>query len=97
MAEQDAVTLKVTSAFVIGGAIARAGELVEVTVTEAKSLLARGKAVLATEADAPKVAKNPLAVGATQQADEGDAAPDGDDDAEPAAETAKAPKRRKGR
>lgn len=97
MADIDSVHLKVTSAFVVGGEIARKGEIVEVSVTEAKSLLARGKAVLATEADAPKVAKNPLAVGATKQADESDAAPAGDDAGEPVAEAANAPKRRKGR
>lgn len=44
----NSVTLKVTSAFLVGGALARPGELVEVTVSEAKDLLARGKAELAT-------------------------------------------------
>ena len=43
----EAVTLKVTSAFLVGGKVARTGELVEVTMTEAKDLLARGKATLA--------------------------------------------------
>ncbi len=47
----DSVTLKVTSAFMVGGNIARAGDLVEVTVGEAKDLLHRGKATLATAAD----------------------------------------------
>lgn len=41
------VFLKVTSAFMLGGAMAKAGEVVEVTNTEAKDLLSRGKAVLA--------------------------------------------------
>ena len=50
----EAVTLKVTSAFLVGGKVARTGELVEVTMTEAKDLLARGKATLAI--DKPAVA-----------------------------------------
>lgn len=36
----------------IGGDIAKAGEIVEVTTAEAKDLLARGKAVVATADDA---------------------------------------------
>lgn len=42
------VVLKVTSAFLVGGQVAKAGELVEVTMAEAKDLLHRGKATLAT-------------------------------------------------
>ncbi len=48
------VMLKVTSAFLVGGELARSGEVVEVTTAEAKDLLHRGKAVLATAADEPK-------------------------------------------
>ena len=47
------VFLKVSSAFLVGGQLAKAGEIVEVTSTEAKDLLARGKATVATVADAP--------------------------------------------
>lgn len=50
------VMLKVTSAFMVGGEVARKGEVVEVTTAEAKDLLHRGKAVLATAADEPKLA-----------------------------------------
>jgi hypothetical protein len=42
------VFLMVTSAFMVGGAIAKAGEIVEVSNAEAKDLLNRGKAKLAT-------------------------------------------------
>lgn len=52
----NSVFIKVTSAFMLGGHIARAGEVVEVDTAEAKSLLARGKAVVATKADAPSQA-----------------------------------------
>lgn len=48
------VFLKVSSAFLVGGQLAKAGEIVEVTGTEAKDLLARGKATVATVADAPE-------------------------------------------
>lgn len=43
------VFLKVSSAFLVGGEIAKAGEVVEVSEAEAKDLLHRGKATLATE------------------------------------------------
>lgn len=46
------VTLKVTRGIMVGGAIASPGELIEVTVSEAKDLLHRECAELATEADA---------------------------------------------
>jgi hypothetical protein len=42
------VFLLVTSAFMVDGQIAKAGEVVEVSNTEAKDLLNRGKAKLAT-------------------------------------------------
>lgn len=44
-------TLKITSAVGIDGEIIRPGALVEVSESEAKNLLHRGKAVVATEAD----------------------------------------------
>lgn len=58
----DSVFLKVSSAFLVGGSLAKRGEVVEVTNAEAKDLLARGKAVVATEKDAP-VEKAPARVG----------------------------------
>lgn len=48
------VFLKVSSAFLVGGTIAKTGEIVEVSEGEAKDLLQRGKATLATAADAPE-------------------------------------------
>lgn len=54
MSEIETVFLKVSSAFLVGGQLAKAGEVVEVTKAEAKDLLARGKAVVATGADAPE-------------------------------------------
>ncbi len=51
----DSVFLKVTSAFLVAGEIAKVGEIVEVSHGEAKDLLQRGKAVLATADDAPAV------------------------------------------
>ena len=43
------VLIKLTSAIAIAGAIAKAGEVVEVTELEAKNLLARGKGKLNEE------------------------------------------------
>lgn len=43
------VLIKLTSAIAIAGAIAKAGEVVEVTELEAKNLLTRGKGVLNDE------------------------------------------------
>ena len=51
----EMVAVKVTSAFMVGGEIARPGEIVEVTNSEAKDLLHRGMAVLATEEDEPAI------------------------------------------
>lgn len=48
----DTIFLKVTSAFLVGGEVAKIGEIVEVTQAEAKDLLARGKAEVATANDA---------------------------------------------
>lgn len=45
------ITLKLTAAIIIGGVLCRPGALVEVTESEAKDLLRRGKATLATSAD----------------------------------------------
>ena len=49
------VLLKLTSAIVISGVIAKAGEVVEVTEQEAKNLLARGKGELHGEQLADEV------------------------------------------
>lgn len=43
--------LKLTSAVAFGGVISKAGDLVEASEAEAKNLLHRGKAVLATAED----------------------------------------------
>ncbi len=48
---KDTVFLVVTSAFVLAGDIAKAGEIVEVTDGEARSLLRRGMARVATAED----------------------------------------------
>lgn len=48
-----AISLRVTSAFVVSGEIAKIGDRVEVTEAEARSLLHRGKAVLVTGSDLP--------------------------------------------
>lgn len=45
--KMETVSLKVTSAFVVGGKIAKKGDVVEVSNADAKDLLNRGKAVLA--------------------------------------------------
>jgi hypothetical protein len=58
------IYLRLTSAIAIDGGICRAGSIVEVSELEAKNLLHRGKAVLATEEDGVPVA------------DEGDLNPD---------------------
>ena len=71
------VAVKVTSAFMVGGEIARPGEIVEVTNSEAKDLLHRGMAVLATAEDEPAI----LEVEAEVEAVETDA-PSEDDAAE---------------
>jgi len=48
----QSVFLKLTSAIGLGGVIARAGTIVEVTEAEAINLLDRGKAILAEAEDA---------------------------------------------
>lgn len=47
--EQEAVMLKVSSAFVLDGEVVKKGELIETTDAEARRLLARGKVELATD------------------------------------------------
>ena len=81
------VFLKVSSAFMVGGHIAKAGEIVEVSEGEAKDLLQRGKATLATAADAPE--QQPAEVEQTGQDAEQEADTAGQNTAEaeqPAAE-----------
>ncbi len=51
--EEKNVFVKLTAAIAIGGAIHKAGTTVEVTEANAKNLLNRGKALIATEADNP--------------------------------------------
>lgn len=45
------VVLKVVSCIAVAGQVVRPGELIEVTESEAKNLLHRGRCVVATEAD----------------------------------------------
>lgn len=54
------VILKLTSAIVVAGQVIRPGNLVEVTESEARDLLHRGKATVATQEDAD--AAEPAAV-----------------------------------
>ena len=63
------IPLKVTSAFMLAGQIARAGDVVEVDETTAKDLMHRGKAVLAVAGQAKQEPKT-LAAGGVE-ADEG--------------------------
>jgi hypothetical protein len=51
------VFLKLTSAVVFDGLIHRAGAIIEMVEHEAKDLLRRGKAVLATVADHPQASE----------------------------------------
>jgi len=44
-------TIKLTAAITLGGGIAKAGEIIEVSEENAKALILRGKAELATAAD----------------------------------------------
>jgi hypothetical protein len=52
---QDTVYLVVLSAFMLAGEIAMPGEVVEVTNSEARDLLGRNLARVATEEDQPDV------------------------------------------
>ena len=72
------VLIKLTSAIAIAGAIAKAGEVVEVTELEAKNLLARGKGKLndeqpadADDLDIEKMTKDQLVDLADQMEIEG--------------------------
>lgn len=51
MRNEKIITLKLSAAVAIDGQVVRAGTLVEMIEAEAKDLLRRGKAVLATERD----------------------------------------------
>lgn len=83
------VFLKVSSAFLVGGQLAKAGEIVEVTSTEAKDLLARGKATVATVADAPEDQEQEQEQHQDEvQQPEGEAAAESDAPAEAVAEAA---------
>jgi hypothetical protein len=59
MSNPASVTLKIVSAVVIGGHIVKPGDLVEVSVSEAKDLLNRGRAVTATDEDVQSSSKPP--------------------------------------
>lgn len=85
----EMVAIKVTSAFMVGGEIARPGEIVEVTNAEAKDLLHRGMAVLATADDEPAAVE----VDAEPEAETVET----DAPAEPEAETAEATAGKKGK
>lgn len=61
----ESVFLKITSAVAIDGQIARKDSIVEVTESEARNLLGRGKAVLATEADGAPAAESVSPAGTT--------------------------------
>lgn len=64
--------LKITSAVAIAGHIAKPGEIVDLVGAEARDLLARGKAELATEDDvAPPADDKPAPKGKAKAADEG--------------------------
>lgn len=79
----ESVVLKVTSAFLVGGQVAKAGELVEVTKAEAKDLLHRGKATLAVSkpavaihfTDEVHVPESPAAIEEAEPAEEAPAKP----------------------
>lgn len=93
-----AKTLKLTSCIAVGGELVRAGELVEVTDAEARDLLSRGKAVLATADDNAKPRARTLAQEtepnpALQADDDGDTA----DDAADAQDDTNTSNRRKGK
>lgn len=72
------VALKVSSAILVGGKLVKAGELVEVTMAEAKDLLHRGKATLAVSkpavaihfTDEVHVPEAPAAIEEAEQAEE---------------------------
>lgn len=53
----NTVVIKVTSAFLVGGKLVKAGEMIEVPTADAKDLLHRGKAILSAEPqEKPRVA-----------------------------------------
>jgi hypothetical protein len=74
-------TLKLLSAIVVAGEVITRGSLVELAESEAKHLLSRGKARLATEDDAVAVVKQPAPEAAAPSLPEKPATP-----AAPAAE-----------
>lgn len=86
------VFLKVTSAFLVGGKIAKVGDVVEVDESDAKSLLHRGKATLAVVEKA-----DPQPEDTEQPPAEADPQPEADAEAEPAAEQPKAKGGKKGK
>lgn len=83
--------LKITSAVVIDGTIQKAGAIVEVREADAKRLLERGKAVVATADDLPAPAPEAAAEAEAKAAAE--AAPAEAPAPEPEAKPAKAAKK----
>lgn len=65
----ETVTLKLTSTIAIGGQVIKPPSLVEVTRSEAKNLLRRGKAILATieDVEAIEVDGTPMAKSNTKE------------------------------
>ena len=93
------VFLKVTSAFLVAGKIAKVGEVVEVDESDAKSLLHRGKAVLAVVEKSEQLPEKTEQQSDEdeQQSDEDEQQPQADAEAEPAAEQTKAKGGKKGK
>lgn len=80
------VFLKVSSAFLVGGTIAKTGEIVEVSEGEAKDLLQRGKAILATADDAVQPGEESEQTGQEPEQDADGAEQNADEAEQPAAE-----------
>lgn len=85
----EKVYLKLTSAVVFDGLIHKAGAVVEMLEHEAKDLLRRGKAVLATEKDHPLA--GPAAPSAASEALQGNPPSPVSNDDEPPADEPEAP------
>lgn len=84
------IHLKVTSAFLVDGQIAKIGDVVEVNQTDAKDLLHRGKAVLAVAAAPQDVTLTDEGKNDGSLTDEGTS--DGEQPAERAEQPAEQPK-----
>jgi hypothetical protein len=78
--EPQLFAVRVTSAFVVEGAIARKGQVVELPEEVAKDVLRRGKAVVASDDEAPKAETASDGSASEQQ---GESAAGSDDSAKP--------------